>query len=244
MLNFKGTHFERDMILTCVRGYLAYPLSDRQLEEIMQERGIAVDYSTIHGWVLKYASPLEHTFRRQKRPIGMSWRMDETSIKVKSQWTYLYHAVDQSGQTIDFLLTERRDELAATRFLIKAIERHGVPATITIDGSEANGAAIRRDNQVHGTALIIHQVKYLSILVEQDHHAVKRVMRPMLGCKLFGAAQCTLAEVEPMHMLRKGQLGRGPNRAAHRPYSSTPWPPDHQVSRPHDALAKNLRHNP
>jgi len=210
MVSFKGAHFERDIILTCVRWYLAYPLSYRQLEEMMQERGVTVDHSTINRWVLKYAPQLEHGFRRQKRPVGRSWRMDETYIKVKGQWHYLFRAVDKTGQTIDFLLTEQRDEPAATRFLTKAIERHGVPEKITIDGSEANAAAIRRYNQEHGTAIIIiRQVKYLNNIVEQDHRGVKRITRPMLGFKSFDTAQYTLVGIELMHMLRKGQIEEG-----------------------------------
>jgi putative transposase len=209
MVRFKGAHFERDMILTCVRWYLAYPLSYRQLEEMMQERGVTVDHSTLNRWVLKYAPQLEHTCRRQKSPLGMSWRMDESYMKVKGQWKDRYRAVDRSGQTIDFLLTEQRDEPAATRFLTKAIEPHGVPTKITIDGSEANAAAIRRYHQEQGTTIIIRQVQYLNNLVAQDHRAVKRVTRPRLGFKSFEAAPYTLAGVERMHMLRQGQLGEG-----------------------------------
>jgi putative transposase len=118
----------------------------------------------------------------------------------------LYRAVDKSGQTIDFVLTEQWDEQAALRFLTKAIQRHGIPETITIDGSEANAAAIRRYNAEHGTAIIIRQVKYLNNIIEQDHRGVKRVTRPMLGFKSFDAAQGTLAGIELMHMLKKGQL--------------------------------------
>jgi putative transposase len=114
--------------------------------------------------------------------------------------------VDKTGQTIDFLLTEQRDEHAAKRFLTQAIRRHGVPEKITIDGSAANEAAIKSDNQEHGTHIIIRQVKYLNNIVEQDHRAVKRVTRPMLGFKSFGAAQDTLAGIELMHMIKKRQL--------------------------------------
>jgi len=115
--------------------------------------------------------------------------------------------VDKSGQTIDFLLTEHRDTEAARRFLTQAIRRHGVPEMITIDGSEANNeAAIKRYNELHGTHIIIRQVKYLNNIVEQDHRAVKRVTRPMLGFKAFDAAQATLAGIELMHMLKKQQL--------------------------------------
>jgi putative transposase len=117
--------------------------------------------------------------------------------------------VDRTGQTIDFLLTEARDERAALRFLTKAIRRHGVPETITIDGSEANAAAIRGYIAAHGTAIMIRRVKYLNNVVEQDHRAVKRVTRPMLGFKSFDAAQGTLTGIELMHMLRKGQLEEG-----------------------------------
>jgi putative transposase len=206
MVSFKGAHFETTIILTCVRWYLAYPLSYRQLEEMMQERGVLVDHATINRWVLKYAPQLEEAFHRRKRPAWSSWRMDETYIKVKGQWYYLYRAVDTSGQTIHFLLTEQRDEQATTRFLTKAIRCHGVPKTITIDGSEANAAAIRRYNAEHGTAIIIRQVKYLNNIVEQDHQAIKRMTRPMLGFKSFDAAQATLTGIERMHMLKKRQL--------------------------------------
>jgi putative transposase len=186
--------------------YVAYPLSYRQVEELMQERGVSVDHATINRWVLKYSPPLEAAFHRRKRPVWLSWRMDETYIRVKGQWRYLYRAVDKNGQTIDFLLTEQRDEQAAARFLTKAIRRHGVPDKITIDGSEANAAAIRGYNEEHGTAILIRQVKYLNNRVEQDHRAVKRVTRPMLGFKAFDAAQHTLVGIELMHMLKKGQM--------------------------------------
>jgi putative transposase len=124
MISFKGAHFVKDITLTCVRWSLAYPLSYRQLEELMQERGVLIDHTTINRWVLKYTPWLEETFHRRKRSVGRSWRMDETYIKVKGQWHYLYRAVDKSGQTIDFLLTEQRDEPAAKRFLTQAIRRH------------------------------------------------------------------------------------------------------------------------
>jgi putative transposase len=132
--------------------------------------------------------------------------MDVTYIKVKGQWHYLYRAVDKGGQTIDFLLTEQRDEQAAKRFLTWAIRRHGVHEMITIDGSEADAAAIRSYNAEHGTAMILRQVKYLNNIIEQDHRGVKRVTRPMLGFKSFDVAQGTLAGIELTHRLKKGQL--------------------------------------
>ena len=205
-VSFKGAHFPQDIILTDIRWYVAYPLSTRHVEELMEERGVEVDHSTINRWVIKYSPQLEEAFHRRKRPVWVSWRMDETYIKVKGQWRYLYRAVDKHGQTIDFLLTEQRDEEAALRFLKKAIPRHDVPEKITIDGSAANEAAIKSYNAEHGTAIVIRKVKYLNNIVEQDHRGVKRVTRPMLGFKAFEAAQDTLVGIELMHMIKKKQL--------------------------------------
>jgi len=165
-ISFKGAHFPPDVILMGVRWYVAYPLSTRHVEELMEERGVEVDHSTINRWVIKYSPQLEEAFHRHKRPVWVSWRMDETSSKGKGEWRSLYRAVDKQGQTIDFLLTEQRDEHAAKRFLTKAIRRHGVPEKITIDGSAANKAAITSYNEEHGTAIEIRQIKYLNNIVE------------------------------------------------------------------------------
>jgi putative transposase len=206
-VSFKGAHFPPEVILMGVRWYLAYPLSTRHVEELMDERGVEVDHSTVNRWVIKYSPQLKAEFHRRKRPVWTSWRMDETYIKVKGEWRYLYRAVDKYGKTIDFLLTEQRDEQAAKKFLTKAIRRHGgVPEKITIDGSAANEAAIKSYNAEHGTAIIIRQVKYLNNIVEQDHRTVKRLTRPIMGFKSFAAAQSTLVGIELMHMIRKGQL--------------------------------------
>ena len=206
MISFKGAHFPQDIILMGVRWYMAYPLSYRHVEELMEERGVSVDHATINRWVLKYSPQLEAAFHHHKRPVGKSWRMDETYIRIKGEWRYLYRAVDKHGQTIDFLLAEHRDQEAALRFLKKAIRRHGVPEKITIDGSDANEAAIKRYNEAHGTAIEIRQIKYLNNMVEQDHRVVKRITRPMLGFKSFAAAHDTLVGIELMHMLKKGQM--------------------------------------
>src|SRR2546425_4718641 len=209
-ISFKGAHFPKEIILMGIRWYLAYPLSTRHVEELMEERGVELDHATINRWVIKYSPQLEEAFHRRKRPVWTSWRLDETSIKVKGEWRYLYRAVDKHGKTIDFLLPEQRDEQAAKKFLTKAIRRHGgVPEKITIDGSAANEAAIKTYNAEHGTIIEIRKIKYLNNIVEQDHRAVKRVTRPMLGFKAFEAAQSTLTGIELMHMLRKGQLEDG-----------------------------------
>src|SRR5437016_6902856 len=205
-IDFKGAHFPPEVILMGIRWYVAYPLSTRHVEELMEERGVKVDHSTINRWVIKYSPQLEEAFHRRKRSVWVSWRMDETYIKVKGEWKYLYRAVDKCGQTIDFLLTAQRDTEAALRFLKKAIRRNGLPEMITIDGSDANEAAIKRYNAEYGTAIAIRQVKYLNNMVEQDHRAVKRVTRPMLGFKSFDAAEGTLVGIELMHMIKKRQM--------------------------------------
>ncbi len=205
-ISFKGAHFPTEIILMGVRWYVSYPLSTRHVEELMEERGVELDHATISRWVIKYSPQLEEAFHRRKRQVWVSWRMDETYIKVKGEWHSLYRAVDKYGKTIDFVLTKQRDEQAAKRFLTKAIRRHGVPEKITIDGSTANEAAIKSYNEEHGTAIAIRKITYLHNIVEQDHRAVKRVTRPMLGFKSFDAAQSTLVGIELVHMLRKGQL--------------------------------------
>jgi transposase-like protein len=160
MISFQGAHFPQDILLMCVRWDVAYPLRTHHVEELMLERGVHVDHSTSNRWVLTYRPQLEAAFHCRKRSVWISWRMDETSIRVQGQWYSRYRAVDKESQTIDFLLTEQRDKEAARRFLQKAIRRHGVPETMTIDGSEANAAAVRSYNAEHGTAIVIRQVKY------------------------------------------------------------------------------------
>ena len=207
MIDFKGHRFEKDIILLCVRWYLAYPLSYRNLKEMMLERGVEVDHSNIYRWVQKFTPQLEAAFRKgEKRAVGNSWRMDETYIKVNGQWKYLYRAVDKHGHTIDFLLTAHRDKKAALRFFKKAVGQHGLPEKITIDKSGANAAAIEALKEETGQEIEMRQIKYLNNIVEQDHRAVKRVVRPMLGFKSFRSARTTLQGIELMHMINKGQM--------------------------------------
>ena len=159
-IDFKSSHFEREIVLWGVRWYVAYPISDRQLEEMMEERGVEVDHSTLSRWVLKYVPLLEQAFRMRKRRVGGSWRMDETDVRTRGQWKYLYRAIDKAGNTVDFLLTAKRDRKAALRFLCKATGQHGTLAKITIDQSGANTAAIESYNAAHDTEVEIRQVKY------------------------------------------------------------------------------------
>jgi putative transposase len=192
--------------LTCVRWYVAYPLSLRHVEEMMQERGVFVDHSTGHRWAIKILPVLAAIFRTRKCPVGRNWRMDETYIKVSGQWKYLYRAVDRAGDTVDFLLTAKRDTAAARRFLERAINLHDLPEKITIDKSGANTAAIESVKAGACVDILMRQNKYLNNIVEQDHRAVKRITRPMLGFKSFWSARIVIAGIEVMHMIRKGQL--------------------------------------
>ena len=157
----KRMHNPLEVMLTCVRWYAAYPLSLRHIEEIMRERGVSVDNATVHRWALKILPVLAAVFRRRKRPVGTSWRMDETYLTVAGRWQYLYRAVDRDGHTVDFLLTAKRDRAAARRFLERAIALHGEPEKITVDKSGANTAAIVRYNAAHGAAIELRQAKYV-----------------------------------------------------------------------------------
>ena len=166
MLKMKGMRFPKEIILVCIRWYAAYALSYRNLEEMMQERGVSVDHSTINRWAIRYLPLLEKIFRRHKRPVGGSWRMDETYIKVRGQWKYLYRAVDKEGKTIDFLLRAKRDKAAATKFFNKAMRLNGDPAKVTMDKSGANKAAMDGINQDRAVSIEIRQIKYLNNIVE------------------------------------------------------------------------------
>ena len=215
MISFKWRQFQKEAILLVVRWYLSYSLSYRDIEEMMLERGISVDHSTINRWVLHYAPLLEEEFKKKhKRKVGISWRMDETYIKIKGVWHYLYRAVDKEGDTVDFMLSKNRDKAAATAFFTKAIGSSGLPETVTIDKSGANTAGLNAINlqvimlYLLGCTLMqinIRQIKYLNNIVEQDHRFIKRITKPMLGFKAFKSAEATLAGIELYRMLRKGQ---------------------------------------
>jgi putative transposase len=206
MLNFKGMRFPIDVILVCIRWYAAYPLSYRHLEEIMEERGVSVDHSSINRWAIRFLPLIEKMARKHKRPVGGSWRMDETYIKVKGVWKYLYRAVDKQGKTVDFLLTAKRDIAAGKRFFDKAIGANGNPNKVTMDKSSPNKAAIDAINVGRDVPILVRQVKYLNNIVKQDHRAIKRVTKPMLNLKSFLAASSVLAGIELIHMIRKGQF--------------------------------------
>ncbi|MGF6292519.1 IS6 family transposase [Paraburkholderia youngii] len=205
----KRLHYPLDVMLLCVRWYVAYPLSLRHLEQMMAERGIAVDHSTVHRWALKLLPVLEKAFRRRKRTVSKSWRMDETYIRIRGEWRYLYRSVDKAGNTVDFLLRARRDKAAARAYFEKAIDQNGAPETVTLDKSGSNLAALQAINARRNLPIKVRQKKYLNNIVEQDHRAIKRRTRPMLGFKKFRCARILLGGIEIMHMIVKGQLNNG-----------------------------------
>ncbi len=211
MISFKGSHSPRAVVLYAVFFYVRYAVSYRDLEEIMAERGVEVDHATLNRRVVKYAPLIAAEAQKRKPAIGRSWRMDETYITVKGQWCYLYRAVDKHGQTLDVMLSERRDEAAATAFFARTISNNAWPDKVVIDKSGANMAGL--DNMNIGLILAgwywlieVLQVKYLNNIIEQDHRFIKRITRPMLGFKAFRSAAATLAVIETAHMIRKDQL--------------------------------------
>jgi putative transposase len=210
----KRLHYPLDVILLCVRWYVAYSLSLRNLEEMMAERGFEVDHSSVHRWVIKLVPLFEKAFRKRKRPVSKSWRMDETYVKVRGQWKYLYRAVDEAGNSVDFLLRAHRDKAAARRYFETAIDGNGAPEIVTMDKSGANLAALPSINAERETPIKVRQVKYLNNIVEQDHRAIKRIIKPMMGFKDFRCARTILSGIEVMHMIKKGQINDGVTRTA------------------------------
>jgi transposase-like protein len=181
---------------------------------MMAERGILVDHATVGRWVVRYSPELLERFNRRKRAVTGKWHIDETYIKVRGRWTYLYRALDSNGDTVEFWFSERRNLAAAKRFLRKALKRHGRPERIVIDGSQTNREAIvscdttdrlRDRSQRQLKPIRIRQSAYLNNRIEQDHRAIKRRVRPMLGFKSVNSARATLGGIEMVHMMRKGQ---------------------------------------
>ena len=203
---FKGHCFPKAIILQAVYFKLRFSLSYRDVEELLSIRGIKVDNATIQRWVFKFTPLVEQQFRKRKKSVGKRWRMDETYIKVKGHWRYLYIAVDIQGNTVDFLLTKRRQRLSAHRFLIKAIQNNGRPELINIDKSGANTSAIKVYNRRNFSKIKIRQCKYLNNIVEQDHRMIKWRIVQGLGFKEFESAKRTIAGVELVRMLKKNQL--------------------------------------
>ena len=212
MISFKGCHFPKPIILHAIYFYLRYSVSLRDLGEILAERGVIVDHATLNRWVVKFAPLVAIEAHKRKKASAVSWRMDETYIKVRGKWMYLYRAVDRDGKTLDFMLSERRNTAAATLFFAKALASSGIPLRIVIDKSGANGAGIKEVNKILKrfgcpTKITTVRSKYLNNMIEQDHRFIKRRTRPMLGFKSFSSAAATLEGIEVAQMIRKKQFG-------------------------------------
>ena len=232
---FKWRHFEAEIILLCVRWYLRYSLSYRDLEEMMRERGLHVDHTTIYRWVQHYAPELEKRCRPHLKATNDSCRVDETYIKIKKTWTYLYRAVDSQGNTLEFLLSPTRDAEAAKRFFVKALhstpgsapQAHpteeqveeptaaadsntalSAPRVINVDKNAAYPKAIAelKTAGILAEQVELRQVQYLNNLIEQDHRFIKRLVKPGMGFFSLETAGQTLQGYEVMNMIRKGQV--------------------------------------
>ena len=206
---FKGRHFDQEIIVLCVRWYLRYKLSFRDLVEMMAERGLSLAHTTIMRWIQCYVPEFEKRWNRFARPAGRSWRVDETYVKIRGRWTYLYRGVDKEGNTVDFLLRAKRDVAAAKAFFRRALQRQGqLPHKITLDGYQAShrGAAEALSEHPEGNQCKIRSSKYVNNLIEQDHRSIKLRLGPMLGLKHFRRAATTIAGIELMHRIRKGQF--------------------------------------
>ncbi|PGR55104.1 IS6 family transposase [Bacillus thuringiensis] len=207
---FKWRHYQPDIILLTVRWYLRYNLSFRDLVEMMEERGLSLAHTTIMRWVHQYGPEFDKRIRRYLKQTNDSWRVDETYVKVKGQWMYLYRAVDSEGNTIDFYLSKMRDHKAAKRFFKKALRFSHVskPCVITVDKNPAYPIAIKKlkNEKKIPEDTLTRQLKYLNNIVEQDHRFIKKRVRSMLGFKSFKTAISILSGVEAMHMIKKEQI--------------------------------------
>ncbi|MBD1849141.1 IS6 family transposase [Cyanobacteria bacterium FACHB-502] len=207
---FKWRHFLPEIILLNVRWYCRYALSYRDLEEIMQERGVEVDHSTINRWVLKYSPELDKRIRSHLKLTNDSWRVDETYIKVKGAWKYLYRAVDSQGNTLDFMLSAKRNGKAAARFFRKVLQGQHTqaPRVITVDTNAAYPVAMEvlKGDETIDQETELRQSKYLNNVIEQDHRNIKRIVKPMMGFKTFNSTRRTLSGIEAMNMIKKGQV--------------------------------------
>ena len=207
---FKWRHYESEIILLCVRWYLRYALSYRDLEEMMSERGLSLDHTTIYRWVQHCAPELDKRSRPYLKQTNDSWRVDETYVKVRGQWMYLYRAVDSIGNTLDLLLNETRSTRAAKRFFRRVLDRSLVtsPRVINVDKNPAYIGAVRelKQEKLFSEDCKRRPSQYMNNMVEQDHRFIKRRVKPGLGFFSYPTAWRTIRGYEAMHMIRKGQI--------------------------------------
>jgi putative transposase len=205
---FRGHSYTAEIIMLFVYMKCRFSLSYRDLEEMSNIRGMQIDHATIQRWVVKFSGLIDTKVMARKKPIGMNWRMDETYIKVKGRWMYLYRAVDTDANTIDFLFRKNRDKASALAFFKKCIRYNGKPKSITTDKSSSNISAVRAINKVLpiGKKIRNPKKKYLNNIIEQEHRFIKKRTKPMLGFKSFNCARNTLTGIENVRMIQKGQI--------------------------------------
>jgi len=208
---FKGRHFDREIVVLCVRWYLSFKLSYRDLVAMMAERGIGLAHTTILRWVQHYSPEFVKRWKRYARRVGGSWRCDETYIKVKGVWVYLYRAVDKNGKTVDFYLSRKRDVNAAKGFLRSAMKNTRRPTKITLDAYAASHRAVRemKEEGELPRRVTVRSSQYLNNLIEQDHRRVKHRIGPMLGFKRFANAAVVIAGIELAEKIKKNQFQTG-----------------------------------
>jgi len=221
---FKWRQTAPELILCAVRWYLRYSLSLRDVEELLAERGLEADHTTIWRWVQRYGPELEQRLRHHLKPTNRSWRVDETYIRVQGRWCYLYRAIDSTGATIDFLLSALRDAAAAKRLLRRALSNlsHPQPRVINTDKARLYGAAIaavKSEGTLHRRCR--HRpVQYLNNILEQDHRAIKRRVKAKQSFREFHAARRTIEGYEAMHTGRGRRGGSATLMFANRISSS------------------------
>ncbi len=212
MNDFKWKHFRGEIILGCVRWYCKYGISYRDLEEMMIERGVEVDHTTLYRWVQQYAPEIEKRLRSYYKPtLGESWKVDETYVKVKGKWKCLYRAITKRGKTLDFYLSSTRNGKAAKRFLgkiLRKMKEYEKPVKINTDQAPSYDMAIRelKEEGLLNDRVFHRKVKYLNNLIKADHGKLKRLIKPTLGFKSMKTAYATIKGFEVIRMFRKGQL--------------------------------------
>jgi transposase, IS6 family len=210
--SFKWRHYEPSIILLCVRWYCRYQLSYRDVAEMMRERGLDVDHSTVFRWVQRYAPEINKRIRQHLKISGASFRVDETYIKVGKSCKYLYRAVDKEGQTIEFMLSAKRDVSTAKRFFKKMMraDHRRLPFSISVDKNAAYPEAFSTSQaeRIVPPDCKLRRVKYLNNVIEQDHRFIKKKVRASQCFKRFHTAERTLEGIEAVNMMRKGQVKR------------------------------------
>ena len=208
---FKGYRFPKDVILLAVRWYCRYPLSYRNVRDLLAERGITVDAATVYRWVQKFGPEIrKRAFGRRRSWRGLQWHVDETYIRVNGRWCYLWRAVDQCGQLIDFRLTARRTANAARAFMRQASDtvRCYHPMTIVTDKAHSYAKITGEWNARSGPTDAIRHVarKHLNNRIEGDHAVLKHRLTPMRGLQSLSTAKATLKGVETFRAIRNGHF--------------------------------------